>query len=59
MTQWRLRWRTTTQAVRSNPSEEDMAVTRHIQRGMKEVGLRFLDHVIIAGDQWRSVTASR
>jgi DNA repair protein RadC len=41
------------------PSEKDVTVTGHIQRGSKEIGVRFLDHVIIAEDQWRSLTASR
>ena len=41
------------------PSAEDVAVTRRLRQACGEVGLRFLDHVIIAGDEWCSVTASR
>lgn len=41
------------------PSAEDVAVTQRLRQACGEVGLRFLDHVIVAGDQWRSVTASR
>lgn len=41
------------------PSDEDTTVTRRVQRGAKEVGLRFLDHVIVAGEKWCSITASR
>lgn len=43
----------------AEPSGEDVAVTERVRRGAAEVGLRFLDHVIVAGDRWRSVTASR
>ncbi|GAB4075551.1 DNA repair protein RadC [Nostocoides australiense] len=42
-----------------DPSAEDVAVTERLRSGAREVGLRFLDHVIVAGDQWRSITASR
>ncbi len=42
-----------------DPSSEDIAVTDRLRRGCAEVGLRFLDHVVVSGDQWRSVTASR
>lgn len=41
------------------PSREDRAVTERLRRACDEVGVRFLDHVVVAGDQWRSVTASR
>lgn len=41
------------------PSAEDVEVTERLRRACDELGLRFLDHVIVAGDQWRSVTASR
>lgn len=41
------------------PSVEDVAVTARLRSAAREVGLRFLDHVIVAGDQWRSVIASR
>lgn len=43
----------------AEPSGEDVAVTERVRRGAAEVGLRFLDHIIVAGDRWRSVTASR
>lgn len=41
------------------PSPEDVAVTEQLRSGADGVGLRFLDHVIIAGHEWRSITASR
>ena len=41
------------------PSAEDVAVTGRLRKACAEVGLRFLDHVIVAGDQWCSVSASR
>lgn len=41
------------------PSAEDIAVTERLRCGAAEVGLRFLDHVIVAGEKWRSITASR
>lgn len=40
------------------PSAEDVAVTRRLRRAADEVGLRFLDHVIVAGDRWRGLSAS-
>ncbi len=40
------------------PSGDDIKVTKRLQSAAAEVGLRFLDHVVIAGDQWRSITAS-
>lgn len=43
----------------TEPSAEDVAVTQRLRQACSEVGLRFLDHVIVAGDQWCSVTASR
>ncbi|WP_236953420.1 RadC family protein [Janibacter indicus] len=42
----------------TEPSAEDVAVTRRLRLACGEVGLRFLDHVIVAGDRWCSVTAS-
>ncbi len=42
-----------------DPSGDDIEVTKRLQSAAKEVGLRFLDHVVVAGDQWCSVTASR
>lgn len=41
------------------PSAEDVEVTERLRRACDELGLRFLDHVIVAGDRWCSVTASR
>ncbi len=41
------------------PSEDDVAVTDRLKAASRGVGLRFLDHVVVAGDQWRSITASR
>lgn len=39
-------------------SAQDRQVTARLQRGATEVGLRFLDHVIVAGKDWRSITAA-
>lgn len=41
------------------PSDEDVAVTVRLRSAALNVGLRFLDHVVVAGDRWRSITASR
>jgi DNA repair protein RadC len=41
------------------PSGEDIAVTGRLSTAAREVGLRFLDHVVVAGSAWRSVSASR
>lgn len=41
------------------PSAEDVEVTERLRRACDELGLRFLDHVIVAGGQWCSVTAWR
>ncbi len=41
------------------PSEDDVAVTDRLKAASRGVGLRFLDHVVVSGDQWRSITASR
>lgn len=43
----------------AKPSAEDVAVTERLRRAAEETGLRFLDHVIVAGTDWNSVTASR
>lgn len=40
------------------PSVEDQEATHRLRRGASEVGLRFLDHVIVAGSDWRSITAT-
>lgn len=39
------------------PSAADVEATQRVQKGAAAVGLRFLDHVIVSGDRWRSVTA--
>ena len=41
------------------PSAADLTVTRRLREAADQVGLRLLDHVIVAGDRWCSVTASR
>lgn len=41
------------------PSADDVTVTDRLRSAAHQVGLRFLDHVVISGDQWRSITASR
>lgn len=41
-----------------DPSREDVAVTARLRSAARELGLRLLDHVIVAGDTWRSVTAA-
>ncbi|MCY1657820.1 DNA repair protein [Dietzia alimentaria] len=41
------------------PSAADRAATDRIRSAAEEVGLRFLDHVVVAGEAWRSVSASR
>ncbi len=41
------------------PSADDVAATQRLQGSSADVGLRLLDHVIVAGDQWSSVSASR
>jgi DNA repair protein RadC len=42
-----------------DPSREDIAVTARLRAAERELGLRLLDHVIVAGDTWRSITATR
>jgi len=37
------------------PSEDDRRMTAELLNAAKTVGLRFLDHVILAGDEWRSM----
>ncbi len=41
------------------PSAEDRRATKRLQAAAEEVGLRLLDHIIVAGNDWRSITASR
>lgn len=43
----------------ATPSDDDKVATDRIRAAARKVGLRFLDHVVVAGEQWRSVTASR
>ena len=40
------------------PSSADVAYTDRLRDASVQVGLRMLDHVVIAHDRWRSVTAS-
>lgn len=42
-----------------DPSPQDVAVTDRLWSAAREVGLRLLDHVVVAGDAWRSITAAR
>ncbi|RXZ47355.1 DNA repair protein RadC [Agromyces fucosus] len=44
---------------RIEPSDGDRFVTTRIADAAAEVGLRLLDHVVVSGRRWRSVTASR
>jgi DNA repair protein RadC len=37
------------------PSETDRSATAELAAAAQVVGLRFLDHVIVAGEEWRSV----
>jgi len=37
------------------PSPEDIRASRAIGKGAADLGLRFLDHVIVAGSQWSSM----
>ena len=40
-------------------SADDIAVTRRLMRGAELVGLEFVDHIIVAGDEWSSLVESR
>jgi len=42
-----------------DPSPADLAVTARLGSAARELGLRLLDHVIVADDTWRSVSAAR
>lgn len=33
------------------PSEADLAVTRRVSRGLEAIGIRLLDHLVVAGDR--------
>jgi DNA repair protein RadC len=37
------------------PSEADIRATRDMKTAASAVGLRFLGHVVVAGDEWREV----
>jgi DNA repair protein RadC len=39
----------------ATPSGQDRAATHAVARAADAVGLRFLDHVVVAGTSWRSV----
>jgi DNA repair protein RadC len=39
------------------PSPEDRAVTQRLRNAAETVGLRFLDHIVVAGSDWRSTSA--
>lgn len=43
----------------TEPSNQDICATTELVEAAKAVGLRFLDHVTVAGDSWASVTPSR
>lgn len=42
-----------------DPSREDIAITTRLRSLASELGLRLLDHVIVTGHAWRSITAAR
>lgn len=42
-----------------DPSPSDRRATTALMEAARTVGLRFLDHVVIAGDTWASVTPTR
>jgi len=37
------------------PSEADRRATTHVREAARVVGLRFLGHVVVAGERWKSV----
>jgi DNA repair protein RadC len=39
----------------STPSSEDILITKRIEQGLSLVGLNLLDHIVIAGKEWRRV----
>lgn len=41
------------------PTDADHAATQRVSDAAAQVGLRFLDHVVVTDAAWRSVTASR
>jgi DNA repair protein RadC len=40
----------------ARPSSEDHAVTESLGRAAEAVGLAMIDHIVIAGTRWSSVT---
>ena len=38
------------------PTDADRCATEHVKAGATTAGLRFLGHVIVAGEVWRSVS---
>ncbi|MGH3622517.1 MAG: JAB domain-containing protein, partial [Sciscionella sp.] len=38
-----------------NPSQADHHATAQVRRAAEACGLRFLDHLIVAGEQWRTI----
>ena len=40
----------------AEPSDADRRATVDIAAGAKTAGLRFLGHIVVAGDDWRTVT---
>ena len=42
----------------AEPSSQDRSATTELARAASAVGLRFLDHLIVAGDSWVSVPPS-
>lgn len=40
------------------PSQADVLATRALVTAAKFVGLRFLDHVVVAGDRWERITVA-
>lgn len=41
-----------------NPSERDVRATLHVQQAAQAAGLRLLEHVVVAGTEWRSVNSA-
>lgn len=40
------------------PTPADVSATRAVRDAAATVGLRFLDHVVVAGTEWRGITAA-
>lgn len=43
----------------TEPSSQDRSATTELAKAANAIGLRFLDHVIVAGNSWASVKPSR